>query len=104
MREPLRSRPTLYSEKYSKLCASPHHCDRSRRFLTISGLRSSSMSGRQRRRIRTMSCAPHVLCMLALPALANESQDTSTSSLKRMSLEELLSVEVSSVSKTDESL
>lgn len=51
-----------------------------------------------------MRCALHMLFMFSVPALGNESLDSATSSLKRLSLEELLSVEVSSVSKTDESL
>ncbi|HVY80605.1 MAG TPA: TonB-dependent receptor [Steroidobacteraceae bacterium] len=43
-----------------------------------------------------------LLALASLPALAHESQYSSTDSLKRLSLEELFDVEVSSVSKTPE--
>jgi iron complex outermembrane receptor protein len=43
-----------------------------------------------------------LLALASLPALAHETQYSSTESLKRLSLEELFDVEVSSVSKTPE--
>ena len=43
-----------------------------------------------------------LLALLSVPALANEAQYASTDSLKRLTLEELFDVEVSSVSKTAE--
>ncbi len=45
-----------------------------------------------------------VLALLSLPAMAAEPQATSTEALKRLSVEELLSTEVTSVSRTEESL
>jgi iron complex outermembrane receptor protein len=43
-----------------------------------------------------------LLAFLSVPAVANEAQYASTESLKRLSLEELFNVEVSSVSKSEE--